>query len=360
MRLDVLDDKHGVIKVRIDSEDDLWILSFFLAPGDIVKALTTRDVSFESEKRRISMVLSVRVERIEFQPFTNRLRIHGIVIEGPDRFGVLGSHHTISIGVGSEATIIKSNWDKKFLDEVLKIARPINILLVAVDFDEYAIALLQTQGLKIIENKSVSLPISDERLEEEKKILVEELARKIVELARRYGVEAVVIGSPGNLKVEIKEVIEYIGKELKIYLDTVANGGYAGLQELLNRDTLGSIIRDTAISKAVNILEEFDKLLVKDINMVSYGLDNVALAAKLGAVKKLVIVDEMVSGFDESRQKVEKMLREVVDKGGDIVIVPTDTPVGQRIKMLSGVIAILRYPLELDLLTNKRDSRDRS
>lgn len=356
MRLEVLDEKHGVIRVRIDSEDDLWLLSLLLAPGDIVKALTTRDVSLGFEKRRIPMVLSVRVEYTEFQPFTNRLRVHGVVVEGPDRFGVLGSHHTISIGIGSEVTITKSNYDKKLLDEILKIARPINILLVAIDFDEYAIALLQTQGLKIVENRSISLPVSDEIFEKEKEIVVEELARKIVDIARRYSVEAVVIGSPGDLKVEIKKAVEGIDKELKIYLDTVANGGYAGLQELLNRNILGSIIKDTAISKAAEILEEFEKLLVKDISMVSYGLNNVALAAELGAVKKLAIVDEMVSGFNELREKVEKMLRDVVDKGGDIVIVPADTPVGMRIKMLGGVIAILRYSLELDLLTDKKGS----
>lgn len=356
MQLEVLDDRHGVIRVRIDSEDDLWLLSFLLAPGDTIKALTSRDVSLGSEKRRIPMVLSVKVEYVEFQPFTNRLRIHGIVLEGPDRFGVIGSHHTISVGVGSEITITKSNWDKKLLDEVLKIARAINILLIAVDFDEYAIALLQTQGLKIVESKNVSLPISDEMLEEEKKVLVEELARKIVETARRYSVEAIVIGSPGNLKVEIKEAIENLSRELKIYLDTVANGGYAGLQELLHRDVLGSIIRDSAIAKATKIIEEFDKLLVKNINMVAYGVDNVVLATELGAVKKLAIVDEMVSGFDETRQKIEKMLKDVVNKNGDIVIVPSDTPVGQRIKMLGGVIAILRYPLELDLIEDNKNA----
>ncbi|MEM3980610.1 MAG: hypothetical protein QXF79_05085, partial [Ignisphaera sp.] len=350
MQLEVLDDRHGVIKVKIDSEDDLWLLSLLLAPGDTIKALTTRDVSFGSEKRRIPMVLSVRVEYTEFQPFTNKLRIHGIVLEGPDRFGVIGSHHTISVGVGSEMVITKSHWDKKLLDEVMKITRAINILLVAVDFDEYAIALLQMQGLKIVESKNVSLPLSDEMFEEEKKILVEELARKIVEVAQRYNVEAIVVGSPGNLKVEIKEAIENLGREFKVYLDTVANGGYAGLQELLRRDVLGSIIRDSAIAKATKIIEEFEKLLVKDINMVAYGVDNVALAAGLGAVKKLAAVDEMVSGFDETRQKIEKALKDVVDKNGDIVIVPSDTPVGQRIKMLGGVIAILRYPLELDLI----------
>ncbi|MDK6029265.1 mRNA surveillance protein pelota [Ignisphaera sp. 4213-co] len=353
MKLEVLDYRDGVLRVRIDGLDDLWILSMLVSKGDVIKARTTRDVSIGDEKRRIPMTLAIRVEKTEFQPFTNRLRIHGIVVEGPDRFGVKGSHHTISVGVGDEIVIQKVSWDPKLVEEILKIVRPLNILLVAVDFDEYAIALLQLQGMKIIDSENVSLPLSDESFEVAEKELVSELTRKIVDSAHRYGVEAVVIASPGSLKNKIRDAVVLLDSKIRIFLDTVANGGYAGLQELLNRDVLSSIIRDTAIAKASEVIDEFDRLLVKDINMVAYGMDSVSLAAELGAVKKLAIVDEMLSSFDETRYKVEKMLRDVVNKGGDMVIVPSNTPVGQRIKMLGGVIAILRYPLELDFLGNQ-------
>uniref|UniRef100_A0A7C2ZPP8 Protein pelota homolog n=1 Tax=Ignisphaera aggregans TaxID=334771 RepID=A0A7C2ZPP8_9CREN len=350
MRLEVLDKKHGVIRVRVDSDDDLWLLSLLLAPGDVIKALTTRDISLGNEKRRIPMVLTLRVERLEFQPFTNKLRVHGIVVEGPDRYGVIGSHHTISVGVGSEVTIFKNEWDERILEELIDITKPVNILLVAVDFDEYSIALLQMQGLKFIDDKNISLPVSDEGFEEEKKNLVEELAKKIVDIARRYNVDAVVIGSPGNLKNEIKDAIEGIDKSLKVYVDTVANGGYAGIRELLSRGVVGSVIRDSAISKATEVLDEFDKLLVKDTNMVAYGIDSVEMATRMGAVKKLLIVDEMLSSFDETRKRVESMLKEVINKSGSVVIVPSGTPVGERVKMLGGVIAVLRYPLDLSQL----------
>ena len=48
------------------------------------------------------MILTVRVEAVEFQAFTTRLRIRGIVIEGPEKYGVVGKNHTHSIEPGRE------------------------------------------------------------------------------------------------------------------------------------------------------------------------------------------------------------------------------------------------------------------
>ncbi|MEL9939421.1 MAG: mRNA surveillance protein pelota [Ignisphaera sp.] len=348
MRLEVLDYRDGVLSISIDSFDDLWILSMIISRGDIVRARTSRDVSIGDEKRRIPMILAVRVEKMEFQPFTNRLRIHGIVVEGPDRFGVKGSHHTISVGVGDEITVQKVFWDPRVLDEVMKIVRPLNVMLVAVDFDEYAIAVLQMQGMKILDSRNVSLPLSDEYFEAAEKELVSELAKKIIEAAHRYNVEAVVVASPGSLKNKVRDAIASLDSGIKVFLDTVANGGYAGLQELLNRDVVRNIIRDSSIEKASRILEEFDYLIAKDINRVAYGLSHVELAASIGAVEKLLVVDDMLAGFDENREKVEAILRNVVEKGGAVVIVPGRSPPGERVKMLGGIIAILRYSIDFE------------
>jgi len=354
MRIEVLDGRRGVLRVRIDNEDDLWLLSILVSPGDLVKALTLRDVSLGYEKRRVPMILTLRVLKTEFQPFTNRLRIHGVVIEGPDRFGVRGSHHTISVDVGSEVTIYKQSWSPKLLDELLRLVRPIRLLLVALDFDEYAIALIQSQGVKIIDSKSISLPISDDLIEKVKSDVFKEIAKRIIESAQRLGVNSVIIASPGSLKDELASIVRELASWLKIYTDTIANGGYAGIQELLNRDSIHKVLHDLAVAEATKVLTEFEYLLAKDSNRVVYGLDDVELSAELGAVEKLVIVDEMLSSFDEVRGRVERLLREVAEKGGRVIIVPTDSPPGQRVRVLGGVIAILRYRLDTELLKQGR------
>ena len=348
MRLEVIDGKHGVIKVRVDYEDDLWLLSLLISRGDFVKSVTSRDVSLGEEKRRIPMVLTISVEKLEFQAFTNRLRIHGVVVDGPERFGVKGSHHTISVGIGDEITLYKSFWSPKLLEEFLKLVRPIKLILVAIDFDEYSVALVQSQGMKIIDERNISLPISGEGFEEAKEEELRELAKRIIETAKRFNVNTIIVASPSNIKNELKSYIEALNQGVRVYTDTVANGGYAGLQELLNRDVVRRILSDLAISEAGEILSEFDYLLAKDINRIAYGLDSIEFAVNIGAIEKLAIIDEMLSSFDNTKDRVENILRVAAEKNAKIVIVPTDSPPGQRIKMLGGAIAILRYSIELD------------
>ena len=344
----MLDWKRGVLRIRIDSEDDLWLLSMLISPGDLVKGLTVRDVSLGYEKRKIPMVLTLRVQKTEFQPFTNKLRIHGIVVEGPDRFGVKGSHHTINVDVGHEITVFKSSWSPQMLNELLKLVRPIKAVLVALDFDEYAIAVVQSQGMKIVDEKTISLPISDDRLEHEKSRVVESLAKRIAEVCSREGIDIVVIGSPTALREELKSRLKELSPKLRIYTDTVANGGYAGIQELLRRDVVKRVLQDLSVEEAEKILDEFSALLVKNDKKVAYGIDHVEMAASMGAIEKLVVIDELLSTFDEHRLRIEKILRRVAESRGKIVIVPASTPAGQRIKMLGGVIAILRYQIDLE------------
>ena len=352
----MLDWKRGVLRIRVDSEDDLWLLSMLISPGDLVKGLTVRDVSLGYEKRKVPMVLTLRVQKTEFQPFTNRLRIHGIVVEGPDRFGVKGSHHTINVDVGHEITVFKAEWSPQILNELLKLVRPIKVVLVALDFDEYAIAVVQSQGMKIVDEKTISLPISDDRLEHEKQRVVEQVAKRIVEVCAREGIDVVIIGSPTALRDEVRERVLELNPKLKVYTDTVANGGYAGVQELLRRDVVRRVLQDLSVEEAEQILDEFNLLLVKNDKKVAYGVDHVEIAASIGAVEKLVVVDDMLSSFGDDRLRIEKILRMVAESRGKIVIVPASTPPGQRIKMMGGVIAILRYPIDLDSVMKSVDS----
>ncbi len=347
MRIDVLDGKRGVIKVKVECEDDLWLLSLMISPGDLVRGVTTRDVSLGYEKRRLPMVLTVEVKKIEFQPFTNRLRVHGVVVEGPDRFGVKGSHHTLNVDVGSEVTIFKKSWNPKILNEVLKFAKPYKVILVALDFDEYAIAILQGQGIRIVDEKSISIPFREEAFERAKNEVVSVLASRIVEIASREGIDVVIVASPGTLKEEIAERIRELNPKMRIYLDSVANGGYAGIQELLHRDTVSRILRDNAVIEASKILEEFDRLVIKNPNRVAYGLKHVYIAASIGAIDTLVVTDELLFSLSDNR-----LIKDIIDKATEcnakLIIVPTDTPVGQRIKYLGGAIAILRYSVDID------------
>lgn len=339
--------KAGEIRVVPEIEDDLWLLQMIISPGDIVVARTTRDVRFgEGRSSRVPMTLAIRVKSVEFEPFTTRLRIHGIVIEGPERFGVKGSHHTLRIDLGNELTIIKEHWGKPLLEKLLRAeARGLKAVVTALDYDEYSIAIVQEQGVRYVSEGSLGLPGKDDPQRDHLlESRLEELAEEVIGIARRNNTRVIIVASPGDLKRKLAELIKSRGRELHVYVDNVSIGGRGGVLEVLRRDIVREVLRDISSIEAEKILEEFMRLLVKDEGRVAYGLEEVFEVAKTGAVEKLLILDELVRSYSvEERKVVEELLAEVDKRGGEVRIVSSESPAGEKLRALGGIIAILRF-----------------
>ena len=110
MQIIFQDAKKGIIKVQTQSLDDLWTLYNIIQAGDIVGAVTLRRVVMRDgdagEKK--PMHLDFKVEGVEFHEFSNRLRVKGKIISGPDEFIALGQYHTIDIETRTKTTIIRT------------------------------------------------------------------------------------------------------------------------------------------------------------------------------------------------------------------------------------------------------------
>src|SRR2546427_957115 len=111
MRVLHRDPKTGEIKVRVENADDLWHLHNLVLPGDLVRASTYRREEVKTDKVRpergekVRVTLTIRVESVEFQAFSDRLRITGVIVEGPQD---LGRHHTLNIAVEDVLSVIKT------------------------------------------------------------------------------------------------------------------------------------------------------------------------------------------------------------------------------------------------------------
>ncbi len=81
---------EGEISLVAESLDDLWHLKYIIEPGDIVYAFTKRRIEGATDKLRPEKAdkktvrLGIKVEKVEFHRFANRLRIHGIITDGID------------------------------------------------------------------------------------------------------------------------------------------------------------------------------------------------------------------------------------------------------------------------------------
>ncbi|MEM3163469.1 MAG: mRNA surveillance protein Pelota [Desulfurococcaceae archaeon] len=341
----------GYVVLQLETPDDLWILYTVIESGDVVASKTTREVKFEGsgESRRIPMNIALRVEEVEYQQFSDKLRVRGVVVEGPDEHGVIGKHHALSIGIGSIVVLYKEKWPKVLLDRLEKASNSReNVLLVAIDYEEIGVALLTSQGLqKLIELYS-HLPGKDSPgFEEELENYLNRAADSIAELINRHEVNVVIIGGPGQLKHRVgNKILEKICRKILLYYDSTSMGGYAGLLELSKRDVVTTALKDVELIKAEKAFNEFTKLLQVSESMVAYGLMEVEEAAISNAIKTLLVSESSLKASnDEERRMLLKLIEEAYAKGSEVIVVPRGSDVEAQVKSFGGVIAILRYSL---------------
>lgn len=358
MRIEDIVENKGYVRLVIESEDDLWILSMIIENEDLVRMRTTRDVSIEgSSKKRLPMTLTIRVKHMEFQPFSGRLRIRGVIEEGPEEYGLKGSHHTFSVDIGSRIEILKKSGriDLRALERLLELTnRGRRALLIALDYESYCVSLLQGQGIRVLFEGD--LPMISKRetssfSEFENKL--RDLAREIIEYVKIYNPVALVVGSPGDLSESLSRFLrEELGESIEIYRDSVSIGGCEGVQELVRRDVARKILRRYSEIRGEEILEEYMRLLIKEPDKTLSGLENLYKLVSIapGSIEKLLLIDSFLRSDRDTRDKISKIVSETLGSRGEVVIVSEDTPLGNKLRSIGGVIAVLRFRIDPSIL----------
>jgi protein pelota len=337
MKILEFDEKKGLMRLHVEDEDDLWVIHLILEKGDRVIAKTTRDVSLGKESRRIPMTVELQVDHTEFQEYTTRLRIHGIILDAPEKFGIKGAHHTINLDVGDDIIIIKDKWTEFALNKIKRQVEKVNKILIAlVDFDEYLIAVPMEQGVRILAEKTLPPPNKeDENIIEEN---AEEVANEIKSFYQSLHAEVLILAGPGPFK-------ELVAKKLgnmKIYIDSISSANRSGLHEILRRDIIDQVYRDYEIAKQVKVVEKIMENLAKNTGLIAYGLDEVKRGDEYGAVDTLLITEDLLS---QNREQIDQILEDVEKKRGKVLIVPKDSPVYYQVKSLTGIVALLRFKI---------------
>lgn len=100
---------------------------------------------------------------------------------------------------------------------------------------------------------------------------------------------------------------------------------------------------------AERLIEEFEKRLAREPDKIAYTIDKVAKAVEAGAAEEILVLDELLHDPDpEKRLRVEEVLRKADASRARIHFVSLESPVGYKLKALGGIIALLRYPLNLN------------
>ncbi len=350
MEVRLLDPKARIIEALPRSEEDLWTLALIIRKGDRVRTVVLRDVSGKDaktkERRPIEVLL--RVDSVEFQPFTGSLRVFGVIEEGPDRFGVKGRHQSAYLGLGHPVIIER---DEGFDEQVLRRLRESGprgrAIIAAVDYDEYALAVMTSLGLRYVESRSIFLgPKDDPGREERLRSLVDEIASEIVKQASELGASVAVIVGPGTIKEDVAAKVRSMAPSLKALLDSASSGGEAGVEEALRRDSVIEALRDLASARAQELMGELMRRVSQGDARVAYTPREVLKAARLGAVEALIVVDSLLYADSEEGAMAREAVEEAERKRGEVVIITEASPSALTLWSLGGVAALLRFKVE--------------
>jgi protein pelota len=351
--------KKGIAKVVPQSLDDLWHLYNIIYPGDQVYAQTTREVKIEEEYarpkqgRRVSVFLGIKVEKVYWDRALNRLRVHGVVTEAPEKISARGAHHTLNITVDKPLTIVKPEWQKHQIQRLKKAshAETPPVVVLSIDDEEYCVAVLRQYGIDIKAEERTRLP---GKLEAEKRVealrgFFKSALQSLRETWTSLQKPAIAIIGPGFIKNSFVKYVQNTDLDVAksiVDVKSVNSAGMSGIQEALRSGVLTRTLKYIRIAEETRLIEELLTRIGKETQNATYGFDEVARAVQYGAVEKLLVADVALrEATDEKRTALENIMRQVEEKGGRVVIISAEHEAGTKLQGLGSIAALLRFPI---------------
>ncbi|MFH0977862.1 MAG: mRNA surveillance protein pelota [Candidatus Woesearchaeota archaeon] len=341
--------RKGLVKLQVENNDDLWVLSQLIEPNDLVSAKTVRKLKVGSvDDRQTSAVkrvvfVTISVEKVELN---SSLRLSGKIVEAPEDIPK-GVYHTLDLEEHSRLTVVKEHWLSYQLDKLKDSYRskPTNVLVLLLDREEAFFAALKTHGYEILSHLLGDVQKKDSP-DKVHKVFFSELVKMLVDYDSRFGFTRIIVASPSFWKEDLQKLIVDKALRSKLILATTSSVTESGLSELLRRPEVQSALVSERIAQESAMVEELF-LEISRSGSASYGFDQVLACAQAGAVKTLLVSDSFIKAMRESGSfsRLEQLMKLVEDLRGVVRIISVEHDAGKRFQGLCGIAAILRYKL---------------
>ena len=342
------------VRLRVESDDDLWVLAQLCRPGSMVGMLShrrdsttgTREGGRARSAERKPMWVLLDAMETAFQPFTDNLRVHGTIKEAKID---IGSHHTHVIGVGDEIEISREGGlpaaDLSLLKESLAAGRRAKAGLLVIESDEVLIFEISAHGFRDVSQFTMR---GGGKRQGDSTSVRRGFFERVAKEARLVFPDTMplVLCGPGMSREQFEAQLRALGAQNSIINAATSIGGRSAANEVLAEGLADALLGEHALVQQIRAIEEGLKRIPTG-GAVTYGMDSVANAAQQGAVEALVIVASMLrSGDDASRVRWEDIVAQVEASRGSVIQASTDHDAGQQLVGLGGAIALLRWKVE--------------
>lgn len=334
------------VNIQVEGINDLWYVQNIIHPGDSILTAVRRrtekqeDMARSKETERVTVTVTLQVEKVEFQAFSNRLRILGLVSSGPDE--IMGEHQSAIVKPGDILNILKQSWnqsERRMLQESTEESSRTAGIFIAADDDEANIYLLRAYGIQsaghIDSGKSGKYYNSS--------YSEESFFRQIADGIRPLlsGSVPITILGPGfardNIAAYLKEQADL--SKHPIVTHSSSRTDEQAIYEYLGSEEARKVLESTRLSREQSSIDSFMKAL-KSGGLATYGFDQVQSAVDSGAVAELLISEEKARD-PQYRDLIEKSLR----MGAKISILSSHSDPGITLKGFGGISAVLRYAI---------------
>ncbi|KJE95493.1 translation factor pelota [Capsaspora owczarzaki ATCC 30864] len=364
-------DQTGSVLLLPEEAEDMWHAYNLIAVGDKLRASTVRRVQSESntgsvESNRVRVTLTVEIESVQYDVKACTLRINGRNVEEND-FVRMGAYHTIDLELNRKFQLSKTEWDiisLERIDMACDVKQSADVAAVLMQ-EGFACVCLVTSSMTIVRARieaAVPRKRKGSATQHDKALdrFFESTMQAILHHVDFSIVKCVLIGSPGFVKDQFAEYMfaQAIKQEIKVlsenrskFLLVHASSGHKhALTELLTDPAVTARLADTKAASEVKALDSFFDMLNKDPDRAFYGYPHVHQADEQNAIETLLVSDELFRSQDlETRRKYVRLVENVKANGGVVRIFSSLHVSGEQLSNLSGIAAILRFPVpEID------------
>ena len=342
------------VRIRIDNSDDLWVLTQICRPGAIMGMLShrrdsttgTQEGGRAKSAERKPMWIEIEVGETSFQPFTDNLRVHGIITEAKID---IGSHHTHIVSSHDEVEISFEgglpNVDRALIKTALAAGTQPKAGLIVVENDEVLIFEVAAHGIRDV--SQFSMRGGGKKADDSTSVrrgFFERVARE-TKLVFPDQMPLVICG-PGMAREQFEAMIRALGAQNQILNAATSIGGRSAANEVLAEGAADSVLGEHELVRQVRAIEEGMKR-ISTSGAVAYGSASIADAAEQGAIESLIIDASLLRSQDvEIRNRWENICSHTETSRGEIIQSSIDHDAGQQLVGMGGAIALLRWKVD--------------
>ncbi|KAJ2509417.1 Translation factor pelota, partial [Coemansia sp. RSA 2049] len=182
-------------------------------------------------------------------------------------------------------------------------------------------------------------------------------------------IKVVILGSPGFLRDQFFDYMMaqavksddkvIMGNKAKFLRVHTSSGHKGALEEVMRDPQIKARLVDTKSAQDAKALDSFYQMLNNDPDRAFYGYSDVRKAADNGAIGTLMVTDELFRAADiPTRRKYISLVEDSKAANADVLVFSSLHVSGEQLSQLTGVAAILNFPLIIESDTEEEDEEE--